>query len=131
MIRRGDRRPGGLLPGLVLVGAILIVASATGAAEEASVPSPYRNLSGYERELARTTVQQTLETRLKNETGRWSSPQTGALGLITPLRTYRVTTGHYCREFVEIVSKWGEMRSALQRACRDDRGRWRRLDARS
>ncbi len=87
----------------------------------------YQGLSAPERTFARYTVQRTLETKLKHQTGKWDDPLNGTLGLVTPLRSYKSTTGHYCREFMEVVTRKGVVRSALQKACRTPRGRWLRV----
>lgn len=87
----------------------------------------YQSLSARERTLARYAVQQTLETKLKHQSGRWEDPLNDTFGLVTPLRTYKSVTGHYCREFMEVVTRKGAIKSALQKACRNARGRWLRV----
>ena len=87
----------------------------------------YQNLSARERTLARYAVQQTLETKLKHQSGRWEDPLNNTFGLVTPLRTYKSITGHYCREFMEVVTRKGAIKSSLQKACRTARGRWLRV----
>jgi surface antigen len=72
--------------------------------------------------------QDALETFPSNETKRWKSPDGSASGFVTPLRTFRIETGHYCREFLETVSTDQGLISSQGIACRTREGRWLGVD---
>ena len=86
----------------------------------------YGSLAPRAEVLARNTVQEALETARSRTSLSWVFAEDGTKGEITPLRTYRTTTGYYCREYVEVVESGLEGRSSRQRtACRDDDGLWK------
>ncbi len=74
--------------------------------------------------LARLALQDTLETRVSGEPGAWRSGATGNEGSVTPLRTYRITSGTYCRDYQEIVTRPGRVLARSRTACRDANGVW-------
>lgn len=113
--------------GLFLGGALLALPSAVGrSAEELTLGERplYASLSRSERLLVQEALQQALENRPSREIYRWVSSANGASGFITPLRTFKIETGHYCRQFMEAVAKQGDLASAIQTACRSEDGRW-------
>ena len=84
----------------------------------------YAGLPSSEKLLVQEALQQALETRQSQDIYRWSSQQGGSSGFITPLRTFKIETGHYCRQFMEAVAKQGNLTSGIETACRADDGRW-------
>lgn len=86
----------------------------------------YDNLSVGEIVVAQTAMQQALESRGSNEGHGWESVG-GSSGVITPLRTFRITTGHYCRDYLEAVTAPSGNASEMRTACRDSEGTWRRV----
>ena len=73
-------------------------------------------------------MQIALETHLSGRSRDWSSPNLDFSGRITPVRTWRSRSGHFCRAFVEIVRlPSGAERSSRARACRNDAGHWVRI----
>jgi len=98
---------------------------AQGAEELALEQRPlYASLSPPEKILVQEALQQALETQPSREISRWASQDSGASGFITPLRTFKIETGHYCRQFMEAVAKQGDLASGIQTACRADDGQW-------
>ena len=83
----------------------------------------YDALNADEIALARQAVQEALETRPKNEIHRWDSGG-GTSGSVIPTRTFRIKSGHYCRDYMETFAKNTELTSANRRACRDSQGAW-------
>ena len=81
----------------------------------------YKMLNADETAMARRAVQKALETRRSNEVYRWDSGN-GAFGSVIPLRTFRIKSGHYCRDYSESIVKSVNRASAERRACRDRRG---------
>jgi len=86
----------------------------------------YRALTPRAEVLARNTVQEALETAQSRTSLSWTYVEDGSRGRITPLRTYRSSTGYYCREYLEIVMVSAQDQTSRQRtACRDNDGLWK------
>ena len=112
---------------LILGGALLVLpfAVAQGAEELKLEERPiYTGLSSSEKLLVQEALQQALETRPSQDIYRWSSQNSSSSGFITPLRTFKIDTGHYCRQFMEAVANQGKLASGIQTACRADDGQW-------
>jgi hypothetical protein len=86
----------------------------------------YFGLNDQEAATATNAVKQALETRASEQSLSWQS-ETGAAGTITPLRTFKITTGHFCRDYREAVSRSNVSVSAVRRACRTTNGDWLRV----
>lgn len=98
----------------------------------AQAPAPgdaaYSSLAPRAEVLARNTVQTALETATSQSSLEWSFAEDGSKGTVKPLRTYKSTTGFYCREYVEVVETTTDGRNSRQRtACRDLDGIWKPL----
>lgn len=91
--------------------------------------SLYLGLTAQEEETAKNAVQQALETRPSQESLDWESPS-GASGKVTPLRTFRITTGHFCRDYREVVFRDDVSAAAVRRACRSEDDIWRQVPRR-
>jgi anti-sigma factor RsiW len=65
-----------------------------------------------------------LEQRVSGETVNWENPDGQASGSVTPVRTFRVEDGRWCREYLarETLSGVSEAKRAV--ACREPEGRW-------
>ncbi len=74
--------------------------------------------------LAWSLLQETLETRVSAQTGTWRNTATGNAGSVTPLRTYRIAIGTYCRDYRETVTQSGHAVARIATACRDGNGTW-------
>lgn len=86
----------------------------------------YSSLAPRAEVLARNTVQAALETAASESSLEWSFAEDGSKGAVMPLRTYKSTTGYYCREYVEVVETATNGRKSRQRtACRDQDGLWK------
>ena len=96
-----------------------------GTPRQVTADSLYNGLSPAERDMAARLVQETLETVLSQQTRRWQYNGTGNGGFVTPLRTFRIKTGHYCREYMETVSTRQGLNSSIFTACRDGAAVWR------
>ncbi len=84
----------------------------------------YADLSAAALATAELTVQETLERSLSRSTRHWRHPPSGSSGSVTPRRTFKIETGHYCREFDEVVAAAGETQSERRTACRSAAGEW-------
>ena len=103
--------------------AALVLASCAAQGPASSRDTFYDGLSVEEAAIARQTVQEALETRLRDEMIRWNHGN-GSSGSVTPLRTFRIKTGHYCREFAETINTGAQPVSAVRTACRGSQGTW-------
>ena len=72
---------------------------------------------------AEDAVQSALEKTLSGRQTEWRSSN-GDFGFVTPLETWKSTSGHWCRKYVETVSITGATRDREAVACRVN-GRWR------
>ncbi len=101
------------------------VAAGPGAAQEQlSQRAFYGQLDEADVLLAWSALQQTLETRVSNQSGLWDNDSNGSFGAVVPLRTFRIKTGTYCREFRETVVTADQMASRTGTACRTSAGDW-------
>ncbi len=74
--------------------------------------------------LAWSALHDTLETHMSREAGTWRNAATGSMGSMTPLRTYRIEIGTYCRDYRETVTRGGQAVARIATACRDQKGTW-------
>ncbi|RMD62509.1 MAG: hypothetical protein D6826_07225 [Alphaproteobacteria bacterium] len=122
--RRVMFRPAGL--------ALLLFATGTGPAPAQTWKEPqsaahgalFERLAPSDAELARVALQETLETRPSEEIYLWRNERTGRSGAITPLRTFRIKSGHFCREYRETVIVERKLATRTGVACRADDGTW-------
>ena len=87
-------------------------------------PALYQGLAESDVRLAAQLAQTTLESAPDGATQRWSNQQTGNGGAITPLRTYLIERGHFCRDYREELAVAGQTGRFYHTACREDHARW-------
>ncbi len=75
-----------------------------------------------------TALQDALETKASGAEVSFASGQADIQGRISPTRTYRSRTGHWCREFSEVIESGGVREHRHGLACREDSGGWQRLE---
>lgn len=80
--------------------------------------------------LTEDTVQQALENALSGVAVARSDEALGSTVSITPIRTYKSESQHWCREFVERVMLGGEQVTRFGLACREGDGEWQRVQTR-
>ncbi len=69
-----------------------------------------------------------LETHVSGQPARWHNPDSGSKGSIEPLRTFKISTGQWCREYAHAIDLrgWQERKTILRAiACREAGGRWK------
>lgn len=76
------------------------------------------------RGLAERARQRSLESLPSGTTWSWQLDSRRVSGGYTPLRSFRIRTGHFCREFRETVTRMQEQGSRLSVACRNREGDW-------
>ncbi|MEM7546498.1 MAG: hypothetical protein AAF367_13255 [Pseudomonadota bacterium] len=106
-------------------GAALLTAACTQPtpSPEAARPDFYARGGMETKAEAEDAVQTALETSLSGRQTGWRAPS-GDFGFVTPVETWKSTSGHWCRQFIETVSIGGETQDREAVACRVD-GRWR------
>jgi surface antigen len=81
-------------------------------------------------ELADRAIQDALENALSGTAVSLADDDLSGVVSITPTRTYRSETKHWCREFVEDVVIDGKHTTRFGLACRENSGEWRRVQTR-
>ncbi len=81
-------------------------------------------------ELTDRAVQDALENALSGAAVSLADDKLSGVVSITPTRTYRSETKHWCREFVEDVVIDGKHTTRFGLACRENTGEWRRVQTR-
>lgn len=80
-------------------------------------------------DVSATAVQRALESSKSGQTTAWQDPATGAATAVTPRRTFRVTSGRYCRDYaLTYMTPEGRRFSWDETACRFEDDGWRRLN---
>ncbi len=96
---------------------------------------------GVEREIARleaaraadqrmiqAAVSLALETHVSGAPAEWHNPDSGSRGRVEPVRTFKISTGQWCREYVHALEfhGWRELRETRRAiACRGADGVWK------
>ena len=76
-------------------------------------------------QLAAQAAQQALERTPTGTAVPWTNPDNGHSGVVTPVRTYQVADGSYCREYRQSVTVGGQQQQSYGTACRQPDGSWR------
>ncbi len=96
---------------------------------------------GVEREIARleavraadqrmiqAAISLALETHVSGAPAEWYNPDSGSRGRVEPVRTFKISTGQWCREYVHRLEfrGWRELRETRRAiACRGADGVWK------
>jgi len=80
-----------------------------------------------DRQSFAAALQQVLETANSDRSVTWQGAATGAQATITPTRTYRSVSNHWCREFDERIVRDGITQDRTGLACRESPTAWRRV----
>lgn len=80
-----------------------------------------------EQALLASVLQEGLERRLSGEAHEVAANDFDFSASLTPVKTYKSVSGHWCREFEEIIRRGGEDLRRRGVACRLDGG-WRRVE---
>ena len=99
-----------------------------GCAGSASRPAPeplYRELTTADAATADRAMQRALETLVSGTMTSWSDPDRYVVGTVMPLRTFRTTSGLFCREVEELISIRGAVDRYQLVGCRFPDGVWR------
>lgn len=119
--------------GAVAASIIAVVAGLAGADffAERSVKREFARMEtarAADRAIVQATISRVLETRVSGSQAQWRNPDSGSEGTIEPLRTFKISTGQWCREYIHSAEYrgWREWRTTLRAvACRESDGRWK------
>lgn len=81
-----------------------------------------------DQEMIEAAIEVALETHVSGQPARWHNPDSGSKGSVEPLRTFKISTGQWCREYAQATDLrgWQERRVTLRAiACREAGGRWK------
>lgn len=79
----------------------------------------------YDRQLAAKTAHKAFEYAPTGNSVAWQNPDSGHSGNVTPTKTYKASSGQYCREYQQEVVVGGQKRKAYGTACRQQDGQWK------
>ncbi len=78
-----------------------------------------------DKQMAAQAAHQALEAAPSGVAVPWRNPDSGHTGAITPVRTYQVADGSYCREYQQVVTIGGQQERSYGTACRQPDGSWK------
>ena len=82
-------------------------------------------LDAADRARASAAASQALESTPSGQSVAWRNPDSGNSGVVTPVRTYQVPGGQYCREYTQTINIGGEPHHSYGTACRQPDGSWK------
>lgn len=101
-----------------------LVLGASARGEPSPGPAFYQKLARSDVAIAWAALQRVLETYPSRRSGYWFNGTTDNEGSVTPLRSYRVAGGSFCRDYRELVTKSGRAIAHTGTACRNADGAW-------
>ena len=117
---------GGLAGAQIGSGSGNLAAAAAGALLGAMVGSEVgKSLDRADRMYMGQTRQRALETNRTGVKSKWSNPDSGHSGTVTPQPAVKQSSGGYCREFQETVTIGDQQETAYGTACRQPDGTWK------
>ena len=110
----------------LIVAAPLAISACQGSSRsvDPAEEKPTISAAGLNETPSEIALQEALETLPSHQSKQWEMPDRTSSGFVTPLRSFKIKTGHYCRDFMQTVSSNGEIVSTQGTACRTDDGRW-------
>ncbi len=108
--------------------AIYLALAVTPAAYGQEPDAFYDSATEDDKVRARSMLQLALETRQSQQMAPWRNEATGDSGTITPLRTFRIKSGFFCRDFRETLKMVGSLTERVGTACRREDGVWIRVE---
>lgn len=93
--------------------------------ETLAVRPGLRALSESARGEVEESFQTALETQLSGSATVWRDGETGMAVRVRPVATFRLSSGAYCRRFVQEINSGAQDRTFAGIVCRDATGNWR------
>ena len=84
-----------------------------------------KSLDAADKAAMHRSSQHAMEKAKTGSRTKWSNPDSGNRGSITPTKTYQTASGQYCREYQQTVTVGGRTQEAYGTACRQPDGTWR------
>lgn len=84
-----------------------------------------RKMDSRDRSYMQDTTQRALSAAPAGQTSRWTNPDSGNSGTITPQPAFTNASGQTCREFQQSVTVEGQTETGYGTACRQEDGTWR------
>jgi len=81
-------------------------------------------LDNRDKRLATQAATQAFERNATGQPSVWNNPDSGHSGSITPVKTYQLASGQYCREYHQTITIGGEPQTSYGTACRQADGTW-------
>jgi surface antigen len=94
----------------------------------AARPDAFEYLNTADQQLAERVMQETLETRGSGDLRLWRNDLTGNSGGFMALRTFKIKTGHFCRDYRETTIADSKLASRELTACRNRDGVWTMIE---
>lgn len=82
-------------------------------------------LDDRDKQMAAQAAQQAFENNQSGQPSVWNNPESGNSGSITPVKTYQLATGQYCRQYQQTIVIGGEPQKSYGTACRQADGTWK------
>ena len=83
-----------------------------------------KSMDKVDKTYATKAAQSSFEHSKNGTSTTWNNPNTGNYGSTTPIKTYQVANGRYCREYQTEVTVGGKTERAYGTACRQADGSW-------
>lgn len=84
-----------------------------------------KSLDKRDQEAMQQTTQKSLETSPTGTVSKWSNPDSGHSGTVTPQTTFTNKDGLKCREYQQTVTADGKTETAYGTACQQTDGSWK------
>jgi surface antigen len=129
--RGGKRRSAFWMP---MAASFIIATVSLGASFQFAQQRTQQQIAAYEERWAegeralQAALQDALETKKSGTVVAFASGQADIHGSIRPTRTYKSRSGHWCREFSEVIEIDGSREFRQGLACRENSGVWARLE---
>ena len=119
-----------LIAGVPIIGACTLpIAGPTQPGTAKPTEPLYSSMTDGDVATANLAVQQALEYHVSGRIVRWSNPNSGNTGSVTPRRSFFLEDkGAFCRDYNEMLTIGGQSESYLDTACRDGTGKWIPID---
>ncbi len=94
--------------------------------QNAAAPAPlYAHMTEGDVKVANGMVQIALETAVSGTRLAWENPASGHSGSVRPIRTFKSTSGLYCRDYDETLTIEKRTERYTDTACRDSDHVWK------
>ncbi|MEP2703554.1 MAG: RT0821/Lpp0805 family surface protein [Roseibium sp.] len=104
----------------------LIGCSAIGSVDTNTKINAFTGLTLKDKALAQSSFQTALEKSVSGKSTSWKNSATGARGSITPIKTWKTSSGFYCRTYKERIRlASGKSQNSGGTACRSKSGGWK------